>query len=38
MEVVMLTLGLLAALLVLDVASVRWGVDSRPSVGDDHRR
>jgi hypothetical protein len=22
----------------LDVAAVRWGADSRPTIGDDHRR
>jgi hypothetical protein len=32
-------LGLSMALLGLfDVAAVRWGADSRPTIGDDHRR
>ncbi len=25
-------------LVTIDVAAVRWGSDSRPTIGDDHRR
>ncbi len=28
----------LAGLVTLDFAAVRWGTDSRPTIGDDHRR
>ncbi len=38
MEDIVIILAFAMALLLLDVTSLRWGVDSRPSVGDDHRR
>jgi hypothetical protein len=28
----------IVALISLDLAAVRWGVDSRPSIADDHQR
>lgn len=28
----------LVGFVTLDVAAVRWGSDSRPTIGDDHRR
>ena len=31
-------LGLVSIMIALDAASMAWGVDSRPSVGDDHLR
>lgn len=38
MDGLLLLALVIAALLAFDVAAVRWGVDSRPSIGDDHAR
>ncbi len=38
MDLLTLTSLVVSALAVLGVAATRWGVDSRPSLPDDHRR
>ncbi len=38
MEMPMILLGLMAGFLVLGLASFAWGVDSRESSVDDHKR
>lgn len=38
MEALVILLVVLIALAVLDLAAVRWGVDSRPRLTDDHAR
>ena len=38
MEAVALVLSLFAGVLVIDIAAVIWGVDSRESMLDDRRR
>jgi hypothetical protein len=30
-------LGFVALFVALDLAALRWGTDSRPTIGDDHR-
>ena len=37
-EALLVVLLVVAALGVLDVFALRYGADSRPSIGDDHRR
>jgi hypothetical protein len=38
MEAIALFLSLFAAVLVVDIAAVVWGADSRDNLPDDHRR
>ena len=38
MEALIVILTLIAGLIGLDLASLRWGVDSRDPLPDDHRR
>lgn len=38
METVFVWIVVIAALLALDVGALRWGVDSRDGLPDDHRR
>ncbi len=38
MDVIAVLITVVAGLLALDLAAMAWGVDSRPTVGDDHRR
>ncbi len=38
MDAIGLLLVIVTGLLVFDVAALRGGVDSRPSIGDDHQR
>jgi hypothetical protein len=38
MDAITMCLGFLGALLVLGLLSLGWGVDSRESMADDHRR
>jgi hypothetical protein len=38
METLFIWLVVLVALLALDVCALRWGVDSRDGLPDDHRR
>jgi hypothetical protein len=38
MEVIILLLVLAIGLSLLDAASLGWGVDSRPTIADDHQR
>jgi hypothetical protein len=38
MEVIAVLFIAVAGLLGLDVAALAWGADSRPTIGDDHRR
>jgi len=38
MESIVMILVLIASLVALDVASFRWGADSRPGMTDDHTR
>ena len=38
MEVLVMILVLVAGLAALDIASLRWGVDTRPRMTDDHIR
>lgn len=38
MEALLALFFSLVALATFDVAALRWGNDSRPGVGDDHRR
>jgi hypothetical protein len=38
MEAIVTILVLIASLVALDVASFRWGSDSRPGMTDDHAR
>lgn len=38
MDLLTLTSLVVSALTVLALAAARWGVDSRPSLPDDHRR
>jgi hypothetical protein len=38
MEAIALVLSLIAGVLVIDIAAVIWGVDSRDVQPDDHRR
>ena len=38
MDVIVVLFVLVIGLIGLDVASLRWGVDSRDRVPDDHRR
>ncbi len=37
-DVLVVFLAIIAFFVVLDIAAVHWGVDSRPALGDDHRR
>ncbi len=37
-DLLVMLLGVIAILVVLDVMAVTFGVDSRPRLGDDHRR
>lgn len=38
MDVIAVLSIAVAGLLALDFAALAWGADSRPSIGDDHRR
>ena len=38
MEAVFVIIVAVAALAAFDVAALRWGTDSRPTVGDDYHR
>ena len=38
MEAIFVIIVAVAALAALDVAALRWGVDSRPTIGDDYHR
>lgn len=38
MDVIVVLFVLVIGLIALDVASLRWGVDSRDRLADDHRR
>jgi nitrogen fixation-related uncharacterized protein len=38
MEALIIWIVVIAALLVLDASALLWGVDSRDSMPDDHRR
>ncbi len=38
MEAIVMILVLVAGLAALDVAALRWGVDTRPQMTDDHVR
>ena len=38
MDAILVVSTIVAALVALDLAALRWGVDSRPTIGDDHRR
>ncbi len=38
MEAFFVIVAAVAALVVFDLAALRWGVDSRPTIGDDHQR
>ena len=38
MDAILLFLGFIGAMLVLGLLSLGWGVDSRESMTDDHRR
>jgi hypothetical protein len=38
MEALIVFIVIIASLVGLDVAAVKWGVDSRPSLRDDHNR
>ena len=38
MDALVILLVVVIALVALDLAALRWGVDSRPSLSDDHVR
>jgi nitrogen fixation-related uncharacterized protein len=38
MEAIFVLVAILAALVGFDLAAMRWGVDSRPGMTDDHAR
>lgn len=38
MDTIFVLVVALVGFVALDVAAVRWGSDSRPIIGDDHRR
>ncbi len=38
MDAIAAVIAIIAGMLAFDLAAVRWGEDSRPSLGDDHRR
>ena len=38
MEAILIIVVAVAALAALDIAALRWGVDSRPTIGDDYHR
>ncbi len=38
MDILILPAILIGALVAFDLAALRWGVDSRPSLRDDHAR
>ena len=38
MELILALVVAAAALIGFDLAAIRWGVDSRPRLADDHRR
>jgi hypothetical protein len=38
MDVIAAVIAIIAGMLAFDLAAVRWGADSRPSLGDDHHR
>jgi hypothetical protein len=38
MEPIFVIVGLISALVMLDLAAVTWGADSRDGMPDDHRR
>jgi len=38
MDLLLITLIIITGLVALAMAAVRWGVDTRPSLPDDHRR
>ena len=38
MELIVVIVGLISALVLFDLAAISWGVDSRDSLPDAHRR
>ena len=38
MDAILIVSTIVAAIVAFDLAALRWGVDSRPTIGDDHRR
>lgn len=38
MEPIVIIVGLIAAFVMVDIAAVGWGADSRDGMPDDHRR
>ena len=38
MEAFFVIVAAVGALVVVDLAALRWGVDSRPTIGDDYHR
>ena len=38
MDAILIVSTIVAALVAFDLAALRWGVNSRPTIGDDHRR
>jgi hypothetical protein len=38
MEALVMILTIIVGLVALDVAALRWGIDTRPMLPDDHRR
>ena len=38
MDVIAAVIAIIAGMLAFDLAAVRWGADSRPSLDDDHHR
>jgi hypothetical protein len=38
MDLLLITLTIITGLVALAIAAGRWGVDTRPSLPDDHRR
>ena len=38
MDAILIVSTIVVALVAFDLAALRWGVDSRPTIGDDHRR
>jgi hypothetical protein len=38
MEAIVVIIVAVAALAAFDIAALRWGVDSRPTIGDDYHR
>ena len=38
MEAIVVVITIIAALVAFDIAALRWGADTRPSLGDHRRR